>query len=264
MINIDKYAYISKLKQTAPMKKLFFALLTLGVCLWANSVIVSILVLLMMGWITVYKGGTPFALFFKLLLVPMSFLVIGVLTIGINVSDNQSAFLFSVSVLGTHIGVSQAGIQNATRLFFKALGAVSCLYYLSLSTPMVDLLAVLRRLKVPKLFVELMGLIYRFIFVLLETADTMFTAQNSRLGYSSLTSVYRSLAALASTLFIRAYKRSDELYTALEARGYDGELNVLEEPFQTHITEYIAPVVINLFLILTTLFLRRFTGGLLR
>ena len=264
MINIDKYAYMSKLKHSDPMKKLLFALLTLGVCLWANSIIVSLLVLLIMGWTTVYKGGIPLLLFLKLLLVPMSFLVIGVLTVGINVSDNQSAFLFSVSVLGTHIGLSQTGIQNAAQLFFKALGAVSCLYYLSLSTPIVYLLAALRRLKMPKLLVELMGLIYRFIFVLLETANTMFTAQNCRLGYSSLSSTYRSLAALVSTLFVRAYKRSDELYTALEARGYDGELNVLEDPIQTHVTEYIAPVVINLILILTSLFLRRITGGFLR
>lgn len=264
MINIDNYAYMSKLKHSDPMKKLFFALLTLGVCLWANSIIVSFLVLLIMGWNTVYNGGIPFILFLKLLLVPMSFLVIGVLTIGINVSDNQAAFLYFVPVLETNIGVSQGGIQNAVRLFFKALGSVSCLYYLSLSTPIVELLTALRRLKVPKLLVELMGLIYRFIFLLLETAETMFTAQNCRLGYSSLSSAYRSLAALVSTLFIRAYKRSDELYTALEARGYDGELNVLEEPVPTHMTEYIAPVMINLFLILTALFLGRISGGILR
>lgn len=263
MINIDKYAYISRLKQTDPMQKLLFALLTLGICLWANSVSISMIVLLMMGGVTVCKGGTPFSLFVKLMLVPMSFLIIGVLTIAVNVSEDQSAFLFSVAVAGTHIGVSPAGLQNAIRLFFKALGTVSCLYYLSLTTPMVDLLAALRRLKVPKLLVELMGLIYRFIFVLLETADMMITAQNSRLGYSSISSGYRSLAAVASTLFIRAYKRSDELYTALEARGYDGELNVLEEPFKTHWTQYIAPIVINLFLIIATFFIRRFTGGLL-
>lgn len=263
MINIDKYAYISKLKHTAPMKKLVFSILALGICLWADSVIVSVLVLLIMYWCTVCKGGIPFGLFLKLMLVPASFLVIGVLTIGINVSANKDVFLFSVHGFGTYIGVSQSSIQKVVHLFSKALGAVSCLYYLSLSTPVLDLLAVLRRLKVPKLIIELMGLIYRFIFVLLETADTMFTAQNSRLGYSDLSSGYRSLAALASTLFIRAYKRSDDLYTALEARGYDGELNVLEEPFITKWTEYIPPVTANLFFILVALLLKRYTGGLL-
>lgn len=263
MIYIDKYAYISKLKKTDPMQKFLFALLTLGVSLWADSILISAFVLLIMGWNTVYKGGIPLALFIKLMLLPFTFIVISILTIGINISGNQSSFLFSISFAGTYIGISQSGIQNAMRLFFVSLGAVSCLYYLSLSTPMVDLLTVLRRLKVSKLFIEMTGLIYRFIFVLFETADTMYTAQNSRLGYSSLSSGYRSLAALASTLFIRSYKRSDELYTSLEARGYDGELNVLEEPFETPWPQYFIPVVVNLFLILAALFLRRFTGGLI-
>lgn len=263
MINIDKYAYSSKLKQTAPLKKLTFAMLALGVGLWADSVPVSVLVLLIMGYCTIYKGGTPIALFIKLMLVPISFLIIGVLTIVINASGNKDIFLFSIAAWGTHIGVSQLGMQQAAHLFFKAMGAVSCLYFLALSTPMVDLLAVLRRLKVPKLMLELMGLIYRFIFVLLETADTIHTAQSSRLGYLNLTSVYRSLVALTSTLFIRAYKRSDELYTALEARGYDGELNVLEEPYKTHWTEYIAPVTINLALVGLALLLKQYTGGVL-
>lgn len=263
MINIDKYAYISKLKNTAPMKKLIFSLLTLGVCLWAGSVTISVLVILTMGWTIIFKGCTPFRTFIKLMLIPISFLVIGVLPIGINISGDKSAFLFSMHSFGLYIGVSQSSIQNVVNLFFKTLGAVSCLYYLSLSTPIVDLLAVLRRLKFPKLMIELMGLIYRFIFVLIETADTMFMAQNSRLGYSSLSTAYRSMASLILSLFIRAYKRSEDIYTALEARGYDGELNVLEEKFETYWTEYIAPVSINLFFIIVALLLKQYTGGLL-
>lgn len=258
MINIDKHAYNSKLKHRDPMQKLIFALMTMGVCLWADSIPVSVAVILIMIWVTVRKGGTPFPLFLKLLCVPMSFLIIGVLTIAINISRDPGVFLYQVDVFGMHVGVSATGIANAGRLFFKALGAVSCLYYLSLSTPLVDLLAVLGRLKVPKLIIELMSLIYRFVFVLLETADTMITAQNSRLGYYSLSSGFRSLGALVSTLFIRAFKRSDELYTALEARGYDGELNVLEETYTAHWTGYAVPVCINLLLVSGTIFLRGF------
>lgn len=256
MLSMDYYAYQSKLKQISPFPKLLFALFTLGVCLWANSIAISLMILLLMEWVTVSRGGTPLSLFLKFLLVPMSFLLIGVFSIGINISGSPEAFLFSVPVFGMYLGTSSAGIINALQLFFKALGAVSCLYFLSLSTPMVDLLAALRRLKIPKLFIEMMSLIYRFIFVLLETANIMFTAQNSRLGYSSLSSGYRSLAALVSTLFVRAYKRSEEIYTALEARGYDGELNVLEMKFDSPRYEYIVPLIINAILILAAMILR--------
>ncbi|NLI92660.1 MAG: cobalt ECF transporter T component CbiQ [Peptococcaceae bacterium] len=262
MINIDHLAYTSKLKNTDPRQKMLFALLTMGVCLWADSVVVSILVLLIMGWATVCQGGTRFSLFCKLLMVPMSFLILGVVAVAVDFSGNELIFIYSVALDKMYLGVTQAGLQNALHLFFKALGAVACLYYLSLSTPMIDVLAVFRRLKMPKLLVEMMGLIYRFIFVFLETADNMVTAQNSRLGYSGLSAGYRSLAALMSTLFIRAYKRADELYTALEARGYDGELNVVEEtspPYKW--TGFLQTVGLNGLLVIFVLWMKEYGGG---
>jgi len=256
MINIDTYAYASQLKRIDPLQKFVFALITLGVCLWADTLVISLAVLFIMGWMTIRSGGTPLSLFIKLMLVPMAFLVIGVLTIAINVSSNPQGFLFSLPIAGFWIGVSKVGMYEAGRLFFRVLGSVSCLYFLSLSTPMVDLLAVLRRLRVPKLIVEMMGLVYRFIFTLLETADIMLTAQNSRLGYRNLSTGYRSMGALVATLFIRAYKRSNDLFTSLEARGYDGDINVFEEPFEQSRKIYIVALVVNTMLVFVALSLK--------
>jgi len=261
MISIDQYAYLSKLKSQDPMVKLVFCLMTIGVCLWADSMIVAVLILIVMGWYTVCKGGIPFFLWTRLMMIPSSFLMIGVVTIAIHASADPNVFMISIPAAGTYIGVSQNGLQSAARIFMKALGAVSCLYYLSLNTPMVDLLQALGKLGVPKLFTELMGLIYRFIFVFLETADRMVTAQKSRLGYESPRSGYRSLAALAATLFIRAYQRADELYTALEARGYEGEIKVLDTSFNRDRWAYLTPVAVNLALAAIALFLRRIHGG---
>jgi cobalt/nickel transport system permease protein len=253
MINIDTFAYASRLNRIDPLQKFVFALLTLGVCLWADTLVVSIPVIFIMGWITIRSGGTPFSLFVKLLFVPMAFLVIGIFTIAINISSNPQSFLFSIPIAGVWIGVSKVGMYEAVRLFFRVLGSVSCLYFLSLSTPMVDLMTVLRKLKVPKLMVEMMSLVYRFIFILLDTADTMLIAQNSRLGYRSLSTGYHSLGTLASTLFIRSYKRSNDLFIALESRGYDGDLNMLEESFEKSRSIYFLAVVINIVLILIAL-----------
>ena len=55
-----------------------------------------------------------------------------------------------------------------------------------------------------------MTLIYRFIFVLLETAQAMRLAQEARLGYSSWGRWLRSVGMLASNLFLRANTRADE------------------------------------------------------
>jgi cobalt/nickel transport system permease protein len=237
------------------MEKMFFSMLTLGVCLWANNILISALIILMMAWITVKKGGTPFSVFLKLMLLPISFLLLGVFTIACGISSRNGQFLISVSIFNFNIGIYKAGILIATKLFFKALASAACLYYLSLSTPMVDILSALRKLKCPELMIELMGLIYRFIFVFLETANTMLIAQDSRLGYSNISSSYRSLGALISTLFLKTYKKSEDLYTALEARGYEGELNVIERTFNNSFNGYFIPVIINVLLIITSILL---------
>ena len=45
------------------------------------------------------------------------------------------------------------------------------MYFLSLNTPVTDLTMALERLHVPRLLVELMELIYRFIFVIFSNGD---------------------------------------------------------------------------------------------
>lgn len=250
MISIDKLAYASKLKRQNPLEKLFFALLTLGVCLGTNSLAVSMAVIFIMAWVTVRRGGTPLSLFLKLLLIPMIFLIIGVSAIAVEIKNDPQHFIVAIPVFDQFLGVAQTGILTSLKLFFKSLGAVSCLYYLALNTPLVDILMVLRKLRCPKLLVELMNLVYRFIFVLLATAGTMYTAQNSRLGYAGLAAGYRSMGVLVSTLFIRAYRHSDELYTAMEARGYDGEINVLEEALPYSWKGFFPAIGINLLLIM--------------
>jgi cobalt/nickel transport system permease protein len=263
MFNIDKFAYASALKDKAPMEKLFFSLVTMGVCLWASSIPISLIVVFIMSWVTLRIGRTPFTVLVKLMLIPAAFLIIGVLAIALGISGEQSAFILGFPIGGKHVGITKAGAAAATGLFFRAMGAVSCLYYLALSTPMIYIMSTLRRLGCPKLFIELMGLIYRCIFVFLEMAETMITAQDSRLGYRNFKIGLKSLGILGSTLFIRSYRHADALYTALESRGYDGELKVLEEDFQTSLKGYFMPLLLNLLLIAAALNIRKYTGGLL-
>jgi cobalt/nickel transport system permease protein len=72
-----------------------------------------------------------------------------------------------------------------------------------------------------------MTLIYRFIFVLLESLDRMYTAQASRLGYATFKRGMLSAALLGSQLFIETYRRSQRLQVALASRGYTGDLRVI-------------------------------------
>ena len=229
MIGIDQLAFQSKFRNVDPGEKMFFAILTLGVCLFAKDIIVPTIVLITMGFLTVLKSGTKLKTYFKLMLLPFSFLILGVFTIAIGIDKEAIKLLFSLKIFGWYVGISKVGILTAGLLFFKSLGAISCLYFLSLTTPMTDLLIVAGKLRMPPLVLDLMSLIYRFLFIIMDTGATMVTAQDSRLGYTNVKSSFKSMGALSATLFIRAYKRGDRVYTAMEARGYEGELKVLEE-----------------------------------
>ena len=98
-----------------------------------------------------------------------------------------------------------------------------------MATPMPEILQVLRRLRCPGLLGELMLLIYRYIFVLMDTAANIRISQACRLGNKDYKTALKSFAALGSVLMMRAIARSKLLYEAMEARCYDGTIQVLEE-----------------------------------
>lgn len=249
MMQIDHYAYAAKLRVVDPVEKLFYALTMIAVVLGADWAPVSLFVMILMGVSIIGINKTPFVYFMKLLSLPLGFLIISVVTIAFTLSTRQQGFVIWIPVFGHYVGASEQSLVIAGNLFLKSLSCVSGLYFLSLSTPFMDLVSGLRRLKCPMLLIELMHLIYKMIFVLLETAGTMVVAQDSRLGYSSLEGSYRSFSALASTLLVRSFKRADALYTALEARGYEGALNVLEESHRRTYKIYLLTSVIALALI---------------
>ena len=110
-----------------------------------------------------------------------------------------------------------------------AFSSISCLYFLILTTPITDLLTVLRKLHCPWLLLELMLLIYRAIFILLDLADAIQISQNCRLGNHSFRSKLSGMGQMLSVLLVRSLKKSSFLYDAMESRLYDGEIRVLEE-----------------------------------
>ncbi len=257
MQGLDRYAYDSKLRNENPLDKLLFSLATMISCLLLNSIGVSILVLMVMVWLSVIKGGTPLKHFIGLMLIPSAFLMISVTTIALSISRAPMAFLYSIYIQNLYIGVTESGLALALGLMAKALAAISCMYFLSLTTPMLEVISALRRLRLPSLLLELMALIYRMIFIFMETAQAIYLAQSSRLGYIGLRGSLKALGGLVSALFMRSYRKAEELYIALEARGYDGELVVLEEPRQHSIKWYIGIMGLNSLLVVSKLLIGR-------
>ena len=257
MINIDSYAYSNKLKKIHPGEKSLFAMISMAVCLTSPTVITPLIVLALMASGIIWRAGIPARVFLRLMLIPLSFLLISVLTIAFSISSNPLGFWIAHTLHGLTVGIRYPDLITAVHLFLRSLGAVSCLYFLALTTPMTEIITVLHKLKVPVIITELMVLIYRFIFVFMETALTINRAQSSRLGYISLKTSYRSLSRLFSALLGKVFVKSQELYNAMAARCYTGEIRVLAKKYPVSPRNYILITGLELPLILFNLLGRR-------
>ena len=227
-MGLDKYAYRSKLAHVKAGLKLGSAASLLVICLAFGSDRISIAIILLMSLATLLLGGFRLKTYVKLLWIPAAFLLTGVLTIVVNKLDGTAGALVALHIFGGLYGVTVTSLHTGLTLFLKALGAVCCLYFLSLNTPMNALLSWLRK-RIPGLLVELMELIYRFIFIIWEEARRIHVAQASRLGYNGLRNGMYSLGELVTTVFIRAFRRADRITVSLESRGFDGNFEFLIE-----------------------------------
>ena len=236
MLLIDKLSCQSRLRYVNASEKLLYAVSALALCIVSRSVKVAALVFIANGILTVGKGGIPLSRYIKLLAVPAAFLIAGTAAILVNVSKTPlDAFAFQAGEW--YITGSVEGLYRALKLCATAFSAVSCLYFLSLNTVMTDILGALRKLRIPTLLLELMLLIYRFIFVLSETASSIMVSQQSRLGNKDFKTGMRSFGAMSASLFILALRRSNALYDAMESRCYDGSIRVLSREYPPRAAE---------------------------
>lgn len=228
-LGIDAYAYNSKMRSWNAGYKVLLATVSLILCIAFNNIYVSVAVILMMGYLTVVIGGLEFDHYLSMLTIPIVFMVVGAVTIAIGYSlEPMGQYHLRVFNL-FYIYCSNQSILMAAVLILKALGAVSALYMMTLTTPLTELVSVLRKIHMPKLIVELMNMIYRYIFIMLETYTRLKNSAESRLGYCDFKTSCYSFGHIASNLFVVSLKKANAYYNALEARCYDGELNFLED-----------------------------------
>lgn len=252
MLLIDKLCYQSNLRYVNAGEKFLYAVLTLCMCIVSRSVLLAVVVLAVNSYLIVGRGGIPLFRYRNLMLVPLVFLLLSTLAIILNFSKTPLD-AFAIPVGNLYITSSFRSLYQGLQLILTAMASVSCLYFLALNTPMTDILNELRKLKIPGLILELMLLIYRFIFVLLEIASRILTAQKSRLGNRDLKTSVKSFGSMVSVLFIRSLKKSGALYDAMESRCYDGTIRVLTENYPPKKAEILLIFVFEIFLLLLTI-----------
>jgi cobalt/nickel transport system permease protein len=101
---------------------------------------------------------------------------------------------------------------------------------LILTTPWIQILVALRWLRIPSVIIDILGMTYRYIFLLLHTVNSMFLARRSRtLGGFSGAENRHWLFSIITTTLAKSHHLSEGIYIAMLSRGYQGEAKVLND-----------------------------------
>jgi cobalt/nickel transport system permease protein len=94
----------------------------------------------------------------------------------------------------------------------------------------------MRSIGAPQLLVAMFGLMWRYLFVMVDEAIRLTRARSARSGQAELGTYKpggaigwraRVTGGMAGNLLVRAFERSERIYSAMLARGYDGETRSL-------------------------------------
>ena len=125
--------------------------------------------------------------------------------------------------------VSGEGLRQFTTIALKSWISVQAALLLAFTTPFHELIDGLRQLRLPRIMVAIIGFMYRYLAVLTGEASRMARARASRSaspaggGGRSIAWRARVTGSMVGSLFLRSYERSERIYAAMQARGFEGE-----------------------------------------
>ena len=164
----------------------------------------------------------------KRALLALPFVLAAVLLIFTGPPPYVTVLVFQV----VQVSFSPEGFGRFASIALKTWISVQAAILLAATTRFPDLLIAFKQLKIPKLFVAIIGLMWRYLFVISEEVIRMMRARASRsatvLGshHAGGTLYWRAkvIGGMAGSLFLRSIERSDRVYAAMLSRGYTGEL----------------------------------------
>lgn len=160
-----------------------------------------------------------------------AFLLYGIVIVGlIYTSRAPLKFIFKrvIEIMPFIIVISISTLfgKQGYALFFscviKATMAMLLVLIVSSTTKFTQLLEALRRLRMPKLFVDLLSFMYRYSFLLEDQFLRTKCAYMSRnVNNKNDFRKVRVLSNILGGIFIHTYERAERVYLAMCARGYD-------------------------------------------
>lgn len=128
--------------------------------------------------------------------------------------------------------ITRTGLITVLFLLLRVSTSVSLALLLILTTPWNAVLSALSVMRIPDVFILILGMTYRYIYLLLHIANDMFLSRQSRVvGRMSGAEERRVIAATTASLLSKSLNMSSQVYLAMQSRGFRGTV-VMMKPFK--------------------------------
>jgi cobalt/nickel transport system permease protein len=225
---LEDIAQKNGLREINTYLKLLTGLGAILLCLLSMSYLPPLIIALVLTGAIVFLARVDAKTYAELFIAPLWFAVMSVAGI-ILITGGQEVF-WSWNILPSFsLSITRESINQGVFVFCRVIGGMSAMLFIALTTPMTDIFIVFRQCRLPEVVIDLMMIIYRTIFILMDQVVQIYHAQVMRLGYSTWRESLHSFASLCGAAFIASWDAGEDLIQAMDARCYEGKFALLGE-----------------------------------
>lgn len=218
---LDDVAQNSTFRHVHPGTKVLLGLGSLVICLVSPTPIVPLISGVLLSLVLLIPARVSPLVYGELLVAPAIFTIISVVVLLFLLGGGDVIWRFNPAPW-INLTITTGSIRQSTLVFCRVFGCSVSLFFIVLTTPMTDLFNGMKRIGIPIELIDLMMIIYRYLFIVYDQAIEIWQAQVMRLGYGRPRESVRSFSMLCGMLFISSWNAGEDLIRAMDCRCYDG------------------------------------------
>lgn len=163
--------------------------------------------------------------------------------------------------------VTDIGLNWAILLFVRMIVSLTSIVILSSTSPMQQIVASFRRLKMPKDLAMILSIMVRFLFVFIDELAAIRRSQKSRNFdiHSKLTPYkwrVRQVGYTVAMMFVKSYEQGERVYKSMVSRGFSDESDLFNEKTSLEKSDYIYIGTIIILIIVLEIILIKYSNDL--
>ncbi|WP_400252235.1 cobalt ECF transporter T component CbiQ [Methanobrevibacter smithii] len=178
-------------------------------------------------------------------------------------------FIYPGNVLWAYswIQITDTGLNWAILLFGRLITSLTAIVLLSSTSPMQEIVASFRKLKMPKELAMILSITVRFLFVFIDELTTIRNAQKSRNFniHSKLVPyrwIVRQVGYTIAMMFLKSYEQGERVHKSMISRGFSDTSQLFNEKTQLEKSDYIYLISIITIMIVIEVILYKYTNQL--